>query len=95
MENMAFLLVNSENISINEAIARLVSLIRKHYAICEAAVLRLPWTDDEVMNENIREYVRGCRRLATGTGHWAYMVTRYFQPTQLNSKWELTFTLDR
>ena len=91
---MCLLMVHHENLSITEAVARVIGLIRKHYAACEAAVARLPWTDDEGFNEKIREFVRGCRRIATGTGHWAYLNHRYFKPSQLNDKWGLTFTLD-
>jgi hypothetical protein len=89
LENMVLLIMNAENASVHEAVSRIISLIRKHYAACEDAVARLPWTDDEVVNEHIREYVRGCRRLATGTGHWAYLCTRYFDKSQLDEKWGL------
>jgi hypothetical protein len=94
LENMVLLIMNVENTSVHEAIARIISLIRKHYAACEDAVARLPWTDDEVVNEHIREYVRGCRRLATGTGHWAYLCTRYFDKSQLDDKWGLVLHLE-
>ena len=85
--------MNSEHISINEAVGRVIGLIRKYYAECEDAVARLPWTDDEALNENIREFVAGCRRLATATGQWSYLVTRYFDQSQLNKNWEMEFTL--
>ena len=85
--------MNSEQISINEAVERVMGLIRKHYSICEDAVARLPWTANEDVNNNIREYVSGCRRLATATGQWSYLVTRYFDQSQLDKKWELEFTL--
>ncbi|KAG6360940.1 hypothetical protein INS49_012008 [Diaporthe citri] len=76
LENMVLLIMNAENSSAHEAMSKMVGLIKKHYAACEDAVARLPWTDDEVTNGHIREYVAGCRRLATGTGHWAYLCTR-------------------
>lgn len=91
---MCLLMVHHQNVPITEAVARVVGLMRKHYAASEEAVARLPWTDDESFNEKIREYIRGCRRIATGTTHWAYLCTRYFKPSQLNDKWALTFTLD-
>ncbi|KAG8162307.1 hypothetical protein KVR01_008072 [Diaporthe batatas] len=59
LENMVLLIMNAENASVHEAVSRIISLIRKHYAACEDAVARLPWTDDEVVNEHIREYVLG------------------------------------
>ncbi|TLD19071.1 hypothetical protein PspLS_09812 [Pyricularia sp. CBS 133598] len=93
-ENLCLLLVNHDNISITQAVAQVISLIKKHYNACEDAVARLPFTEDEHLNKNICEYVRGCRRLATGTGHWAYLVTRYFDQSQLDSEWGLTFKLD-
>jgi hypothetical protein len=74
--------------------AQIIGLIRKHYAACEEAVAELPWTDDNEMNENIRKYIRGCRRLATGTAHWSYLVTRYFDQSQLSAEWELNVQLD-
>lgn len=89
LENLVLLIMNAENASVHEAVSRVMSLIKKHYAACEDAVARLPWTDDEAVNEQIREYVRGCRRLATGTGHWAYLCTRYFDKAQLDEKWGL------
>ncbi|KAF4807973.1 Presilphiperfolan-8-beta-ol synthase [Colletotrichum siamense] len=94
LENMVLLFMNTENISVHESVHRIISLIRKHYAACEDAMARLPWTDDEVANEHIREYVRGCRRLATGTGHWAYLCTRYFDETQLDEKWGLVLNFE-
>lgn len=90
LENIVPLIMNAENSSASEAVSRTVGLIKKHYAACEDAVARLPWTDDEDVNKNIREYVAGCRRLATGTGHWAYLCTRYFDPSQVDEKWTLT-----
>ncbi|POS74170.1 pentalenene synthase [Diaporthe helianthi] len=54
LENMVLLIMNAENASLHEAVSRIISLIRKHYAVCEDAVARLPWTDDEVVNEHIR-----------------------------------------
>ncbi|CAI0641460.1 unnamed protein product [Colletotrichum noveboracense] len=94
LENMVLLFMNTENISVHESVHRIISLIRKHYAACEDVVARLPWTDDEVANEHIREYVRGCRRLATGTGHWAYLCTRYFDETQLDETWGLVLNFE-
>lgn len=94
LENMVLLIMNAENAYVHEAVSRIISLIRKHYKSCEDAVARLPWTDDEIVNEHIREYVRGCRRLATGTGHWAYLCTRYFDKSQLDEKWGLILNFE-
>lgn len=92
------IIVNGETehgyVSIREGEARVIGLMRKHYAACEEAVARLPRTDDENPNEKIRECIRGCRRVASGTGYWAYLNNRYFDLSQLNDKWGLTFTLD-
>lgn len=60
-----------KDLSVHGAIEKVLDLIREHYAICVAAEERLPWSkDDEKFNEDIREYVRGCHRLATGTAYW-------------------------
>lgn len=95
LENMVLLIMNAENCSAHEAMSKMVGLIKKHYAACEDAVARLPWTDDEVTNGHIREYVAACRRLATGTGHWAYLCTRYFDKSQLDEKWGLILKFER
>lgn len=94
LENMVLLIMNAENSSAHEAMSKMIGLIKKHYAACEDAVARLPWTDDEVTNGHIREYVGGCRRLATGTGHWAYLCTRYFDQSQLDEKWGLILNFE-
>ena len=63
--------MNTYKMSLQGAIDKVLNLIREHYDICVAAEARLPWSnDDEAFNEVIREYVRGCHRLATGTAYW-------------------------
>lgn len=70
--------MNKYNLSLKSAIDKVLDLIREHYEICVAAEKRLPWSeDDEQLNENIREYVRGCQRLATGTAYWRYVIRRH------------------
>ncbi|KAK8112446.1 hypothetical protein PG984_012972 [Apiospora sp. TS-2023a] len=87
LENLCLLFVNSENITIHAAIDKVKALITQHYRSCESAIARLPWTADEQVNEHIRQYVRCCQRVATGTAQWSYMCTRYFQRAQLDGKW--------
>ncbi len=63
--------MNTYNLSLQGAVDKVLDLIREHYAICVAAEERLPWSEsDEKLNEDIREYIRGCQRLATGTAYW-------------------------
>lgn len=71
LENLCFLFVNANNLSIEEAIDKVLGILKEHYEICVAAEARLPWSKtDEKFNEDLREYVRGCQRLATGTACW-------------------------
>ncbi|KAI1141424.1 putative pentalenene synthase [Hypoxylon sp. FL0543] len=94
LENIVLLFMNKDNISVHSAVDKVLDLIRKHYAICVAAEERLPWSeDDEKLNEDIREYVRGCQRLATGTAYWSYSCERYFKQSQVNDKWEVLLDL--
>jgi len=68
--------MNTDGLSVHEAIGKVLGLMNTHYQLCLDAEKRLPWSkDDEKLNESIREYVRGCQRLATGTACW-----RYIQP---------------
>lgn len=68
---MVFLFMNAYDMTLQGAIDKVLSLLTDHYAICVAAEERLPWSKtDEKFNEDIREYVRGCQRLATGTAYW-------------------------
>jgi hypothetical protein len=70
-ENLVFLLMNTYSLSVHEAVDKVLGLIRERYQICVEAEARLPWShDDEKLNADIREYVRGCQRLATGTACW-------------------------
>lgn len=63
--------MNTYNLSVHGAIDKVLGLIRDHYQICLDAEARLPWSaDNEKLNEDIREYIRGCQRLATGTACW-------------------------
>ncbi|KAK8859080.1 terpene synthase [Apiospora arundinis] len=93
LENLCLLFVNAESITIHAAISKVKALIRKRYRSCEDAIARLPWSDDEQVNDNIRQYVQCCQRIATGTAQWSYMCTRYFQRAQLSNKWYMTPTL--
>lgn len=75
---MVLLMMNTYNLSLRSAVDQMLNLIREHYAICLAAEERLPWSKtDEKLNENIREYVRGSQRLATGTAHWRFVEHQY------------------
>lgn len=63
--------MNAYDISIEQSIHKIFDLLKDHYKICIEAEARLPWSkDDEKLNNNIREYIRGCQRLATGTACW-------------------------
>ncbi|KAI0390734.1 terpene synthase [Xylariaceae sp. FL0594] len=94
LENLVLLFMNADNLSVQAAVDKVLGLIREHYAICVAAEERLPWSEtDEQFNEDIREYVRGCHRLATGTAYWSYYCERYFKSTQVSEKRELLLDL--
>ncbi|KAI0888411.1 putative pentalenene synthase [Annulohypoxylon maeteangense] len=94
LENIVLLFMNKYSLSLKGAVDKVLDLIREHYAICVAAERRLPWSeDDEKLNDDIREYVRGCQRLATGTAFWSYSCERYFKQTQVNDKWEVLLDL--
>lgn len=63
--------MNTYNISIEQSIDKILGLLKDHYTICTEAEARIPWsTTDEKLNSDIREYIRGCQRLATGTACW-------------------------
>ncbi|KAI0178728.1 putative pentalenene synthase [Hypoxylon sp. FL1284] len=95
LENLVLLFVNSDaNLTLHGAIDKVLGLIREHYKICVAAEDRLPWSkDDEKLNQDIREYVRGCHRLATGTAYWSYTCERYVKASQVNDKFEVLLDL--
>ncbi|KAI8628809.1 terpene synthase [Xylariaceae sp. FL1651] len=94
LENLVLLFMNTYNLSLQDAVNKVLDLIREHYAICLAAEERLPWSQtDDQLNANIREYVRGCHRLATGTAYWSYYCERYFKSTQVNEKREVLLDL--
>ncbi|KAL8341094.1 hypothetical protein RB601_006955 [Gaeumannomyces tritici] len=94
LDNMCLLLANAENISVQAAVAKILGLVRKHYEACEAAESRLPLSGNASnLNDQIRGYVRGCKRLATGTAHWAYLCGPYFDTANLGEVWALSFTL--
>ncbi|KAI0007588.1 putative pentalenene synthase [Xylariaceae sp. FL0662B] len=93
-ENICLLFMNTYNLTLHSAIDKVLDLVREHYAICVAAEERLPWSrDDEKLNADIREYVRGCQRMATGTAYWSYSCERYFKKNQVNDKWEVLLDL--
>jgi predicted Fe-S protein YdhL (DUF1289 family) len=102
--------MNKYNHSIHDAIDKILDLIKEHYQICLAAEARLPWSkDDKELNQDIREYVRGCQRLATGTACWRYVEAtnnlhviltrrsyrceRYFKMSQVNENQEVVLDL--
>ncbi|KAL7621962.1 hypothetical protein AAE478_007463 [Parahypoxylon ruwenzoriense] len=94
LENQVFLFMNKYNISVQGAVDKILDLIRERYQVCIAAEERLPWSkDDGKFNEDIREYVRGCHRLATGTAYWSCACERYFQKGQVNDKMEFLVDL--
>lgn len=63
--------MNTYNLSIEDSIDKVLGLLKEHYEICVAAEARLPWSKtDEKLNADIREFVRGANRLATGTACW-------------------------
>ena len=71
LENLCLLFINHDNLSLQGSIDKVLSLIRERYKVCIAAESRLPWSETDMkMNENIREYICGCQRLATGTAYW-------------------------
>ncbi|KAI1132846.1 terpene synthase [Nemania abortiva] len=94
LENLVLLFMNEYNLSLKSAVDQVLDLIREHYAICVAAEERLPWSEtDEKLNADIREYIRGCQRLATGTAYWSYECERYFKNSQVNEKREVLLDL--
>ncbi|KAI1080065.1 terpene synthase [Whalleya microplaca] len=94
LENLCLLFMNTYNLTLHDAINKVLGLIREHYAICVAAEERLPWSEnDEKLNADIREYVRGCQRLATGTAYWSYSCERYFKKTQVNHRMDVLLDL--
>ncbi|KAI0408463.1 terpene synthase [Xylaria palmicola] len=94
LENIVLLFINTYNMSLQGAVDKVLDLIREHYAICVAAEERLPWSEtDEKLNADIREYIRGCHRLATGTAYWSYSCERYFKQKQVNEKREVLLDL--
>ncbi|KAI0477864.1 terpene synthase [Xylariaceae sp. FL0804] len=95
LENFCLLLMNDDKaLPAQGAVDRVLDLIREHYAKCVAAERDLPWSrDDEKLNRDMREYVRGCQRLATGTAYWSYYCERYFKSSQLSEGRELILDL--
>ncbi|GAP88424.1 putative terpene synthase [Rosellinia necatrix] len=94
LENLTLLFVNTYNMPLQSAVQMILDLMREHYAICVAAEQRLPWSKtDEKFNADIREYVRGCQRLATGTAYWSYSCERYFKFSQTNGEREVLLDL--
>ncbi|KAI1827036.1 terpene synthase [Xylaria intraflava] len=94
LENIVFLFMNTYKMSLQSAVDMVLDLIREHYAICVAAEDRLPWSKtDEALNADIREYIRGAQRLATGTAYWSYYCERYFRSTQVGENRDLLLDL--
>ncbi|RYP18528.1 hypothetical protein DL765_003903 [Monosporascus sp. GIB2] len=94
LENLVFLFMNEYRISLHSAVDKVLDLLREHYTICVAAEARLPWSEhDEKFNADLREYVDGCHRLATGTAYWSYHCERYFKLAQVNERQEVLLDL--
>ncbi|KAH8895628.1 terpene synthase [Thozetella sp. PMI_491] len=94
LENLVILFMNNYDLSVQEAVNKILDLIQEHYEICTKAETRLPWSkSDEKLNDDIREYVRGCHRLVTGTASWSYRCERYFKNSQVNSKQKVLLDL--
>ncbi|KAI1334097.1 terpene synthase [Xylariaceae sp. FL0016] len=94
LENLVLLFMNKDKLSLQGAVDKVLDLIRDHYRICVAAEERLPWSEtDDKLNADIREYVRGCQRLATGTAYWSYYCERYFKSSQVNEQREVLLDL--
>ncbi|KAI1353791.1 terpene synthase [Xylaria sp. FL0043] len=94
LENIVLLFMNTDNLSLQGAVDKVLDLIREHYAICVAAEERLPWSKtDHKLNADIREYIMGCHRLATGTAYWSYYSERYLAKSQVNEKREVLLDL--
>ncbi|KAI1809372.1 terpene synthase [Poronia punctata] len=94
LENLVLLFMNTYDLSLQNAVDKVLDLIREHYQICVAAEERLPWSEsDDKFNADLREYIRGCQRLATGTAYWSYYCERYFESTQVNEKREVMLDL--
>ncbi|KAI1268082.1 terpene synthase [Xylariaceae sp. FL1019] len=94
LENLVLLFMNSDKLSLHDAVYKVLDLIREHYVVCVAAEERLPWSKtDDKLNADIREYIRGCQRLATGTAYWSYYCERYFRHHQVNEKREVLLDL--
>ncbi|KAI1387589.1 terpene synthase [Hypoxylon trugodes] len=71
LENIVFLFMNKYDLSLHGAVDLVLDLIQEHYEVAVAAEERLPWSEsDEKLNENIREYVRGCHYMPIGTAFW-------------------------
>ncbi|KAH9907587.1 terpene synthase [Xylariomycetidae sp. FL2044] len=94
LENLCLLFMNTYKLPLHNAIDKVLDLISEHYEICVAAEKRLPWSDtDKKLNADIRQYVRGCQRLATGTAFWSYHCERYFKNSQVNERREVLLDL--
>jgi hypothetical protein len=71
LENLVLLFMNTNNLSVSEAVDKILGLIRHHYQICVEAEARIPWSkQDEKLYTDTRKYIRGCQRMATGTACW-------------------------
>jgi hypothetical protein len=83
-----------DNLSLQQAIYKMLSLIREHYEICVAAEARLPHTKDAKLNADIHTYVVGCQDLAVGTAYWSYNCERYFKFSQVNERREVLLIMN-
>ncbi len=67
---MVILFMHHYNLDLQQAIDKMLDLIREHYEICVAAEARLPVTGDPKLDADIHTYVVGCQDLAVGTAYW-------------------------
>ena len=71
MSNMCFLLINRDNCTIQEAVNKVLYMMKEEYCRCLEAETRLPWSkEDEEFNESLRIFVHGCHMMPVGTAYW-------------------------
>ncbi|KAI1803295.1 putative pentalenene synthase [Daldinia bambusicola] len=94
LENIVFLFMNKYSITLQSAIDKTLDLIREHYNTCMAAEKRLPWSEEnEKLNKNIQEYVKGCHLVLAGMVNWSYSCERYFKKSQVDDNWVVQLDL--
>ena len=91
---MVILFMHHDNLNLQQAIDKMLNLIREHYETCLAAEARLPVTGSAELDASIHTYVVGCQDLAVGTAYWSYNCERYFRFTQLTEAREVLLTMN-